>query len=99
MGVRRRLDYILVSQCLSVHGPGPTDQLNLGSDHRAVQATMRGTKKVTTYIMEEQYVRKGGLQKLMWKGMRVSTANYSIRFYRTTTLARVVCRLYGRHAV
>ena len=45
MGVRRRIDYVLVSQCLSVHGSGPTDQLNLGSDHRAVQATIRDTKK------------------------------------------------------
>ena len=40
MGVRRRLDFILASQNLVVQASGPSNKLNLGSDHRAVQTTL-----------------------------------------------------------
>ena len=47
MGVRRRLDFVLASDLLLVLESCPSDKLNLGSDHRAVQSILSDTKKGT----------------------------------------------------
>ena len=59
MGVRRRLDFILASRLLLVIESGPSDKLDLGSDHRAVQSTLGDTKKGTQVQHRKKVPAKG----------------------------------------
>ena len=45
MGIKRRLDYICSSHSLFIGETGPTDMLNLGSDHRAVRSVFVVARK------------------------------------------------------
>lgn len=58
MGVRRRLDFVLASKCLVVCEACPSDKLNLGSDHRAVQSILSDTKQGT----QVYYRKKSGVK-------------------------------------
>ena len=40
MGIRRRLDYILVDKRIKIHAAEATNEINMGSDHRAVKANI-----------------------------------------------------------
>ena len=45
MGTKRRLDYVLASNCFSIKESGPSEILNLGSDHRVVRCVLISHKK------------------------------------------------------
>ena len=45
MGIKRRLDYICSSHSLFIGETGPTDMLNLGSDHKAVRSVFVVARK------------------------------------------------------
>ena len=47
MGVRIRINFVLASKCLLVREAGPSDDSDLGSDHRAVQTTLSDIKQRT----------------------------------------------------
>ena len=49
IGIRRCLDYILVSRSLTMHEAGPSSNLSLGSDHRAVRALLEAPPRRHTY--------------------------------------------------
>ena len=53
MGIKRRLDYVLSSNCFVVKESGPSNILNLGSDHRDVRSVLTAQKRKT-----RQYVKK-----------------------------------------
>lgn len=59
MGVCRRLDFIIASQNLLVSASGPSDKLDLGSDHRVVETTMVCQKRGTQKYYERKIPVKG----------------------------------------
>ena len=68
MGIRRRLDFVLASNCLLVRESCPSGKLNLGSDHRVVQSILSDTKKGSQvhYVKKPQV--KGWCPQLDSKG-------------------------------
>ena len=76
MGVCRRLDFILASQNLLVSASGPSDKLDLGSDHRVVETTMVCQKKVRRNIMRKKPQPKDGAQTWIQMGMQLNIGTH-----------------------
>ena len=68
MGIRRRLDFVLASNCLLVREYFPSGKLNLGSDHRVVQSILSDTKKGTQVYHSKKPPVKGWCPKFDSRG-------------------------------
>ncbi|OLP93183.1 Retrovirus-related Pol polyprotein from type-2 retrotransposable element R2DM [Symbiodinium microadriaticum] len=80
MGVRRRIDFILHTRNIHVSHSGPSDQLDLGSDHRSVCAhcklaevpcKKKSKRRVRHKWLSKEYVPK--YQAAIAEGLRFST--------------------------
>ena len=58
MDVKRRLDYVLASECFLIKESGPPGILNLGSDHRVVRTVLTIQKRT-----KKRYEKKAQMKK------------------------------------